>query len=300
MVNYTIDDFKRLIGSNKAESQQELLQIVIDSCLSAMRSTGNLTKGDAVLRDGHLMFQMAILRAVSIRNLSIYQKHNNDLDESEMNAVDVTSMMTLLRAITENYCIFYNIYADSKTFEEILLKYKIWERAGLKDKQNFPVNTSEQKTILEKEASQIDQLLSEIKQNSVFILLSEKSKEILLDGLKYKKYQIAIDNNEARFVGWDTLLKRAKANELLDGVILQSTLNSHPSIISIRQFATRYNSTSQLNNDVAVALRLTAYALSFFLADFVLHIAKDVQLFRRLPQMHREVIQIYNQAFRNI
>lgn len=106
----------------------------------------------------------------------IYKGEENEITAS-------SSILVLIRACLENYSIFYYIYRNANSSEEIYFRFWCWFREGLMSRQRFVLShmTNEQKS----ERSQIDEITKELKQRSEFLSFSPKQQKKFLEEGKW-------------------------------------------------------------------------------------------------------------------
>ncbi len=106
----------------------------------------------------------------------IYKGKENEITAS-------ASILVLIRACLENYSMFYYIYRQVNSSEEIYFRFWSWFREGLMSRQKFilPHNTDKQ----EDEKSQIDKITIELKQHTAFLSFTPKQQNKYLEEGKW-------------------------------------------------------------------------------------------------------------------
>lgn len=136
---------------------------------------------------------------ISIKNLAsglklIYKGKENEITAS-------ASILVLIRASLENYSMFYYIYRDSNDSRDTYFKFWSWFREGLIYRQRFIINQYPEK--LKDEKQEIDRILDELQQYSLYQLFTPKQRQkYLKDGKWY-------------FLGKRALLEKAGFSQAL-------------------------------------------------------------------------------------
>lgn len=236
---------------------------------------------------GFILFQMNALKCASILELSSGFRNNPAL----VKLVDPFSVYTLTRAIFESYCNFNNIYIQSKSISEKVLKYELWVLAGLKYRQRFPASITEHQEKKEAEKMQIQSIIESIRSNEIYISCDERSKEQIEACIKQYKWQLMIINGKVRIGGWQDLFKQISSNDHYDQFYTSLSLNTHPSNIAVAQFAEMYE-TDWATNSLKMALDLTKIFMCLFIEDYCTYYTPVS--YKDISQKAEYLIELYN------
>ncbi len=210
---------------------------------------------------------------------------------------DPFALASIVRTQYEAFCNFNNIYCFSKSAEEKLFKYNLWVLSGLKYRQNFSAVQKENIEKKEIEKKQIIELKEEIKLSSVYKNLAPDSKENIDKAIKWKKWQIVLDGQNARSIAWHEMMTNAGATDLLNGQYTSLSLNTHPSNVSVFQFKDLYSEANDLPLSL-LTIKLSKWLISFFIADYCCYFEDAKSSFNELPLMTQILVNQYNSMFR--
>ena len=117
----------------------------------------------------------------------------------------VASIDVLTRATFEAFLTFHYVFYTPKTEEDKNYRYWAYILAGLKDRQDFPAVTTEQKRVLVNDKKAIKELSDKLQLNAEFRSLSAgQKKEVLKGKWRLKSWrEIAEDANLSRILASD-------------------------------------------------------------------------------------------------
>ena len=242
---------------------------------------------------------MCMLRSISIINLLKEFDYHNSIDNCSLSSIDILSVATITRCILESYCNFNNIYIQSKNENELILKYELWVVAGLKNRQSHNPVRLDFKTKKEFEAKQIKDIIYSIRSNEVYLSLNEDGKRNIEKAIQDKKWQVQIVGNTGNIIGWQKLLSNSGANESLDHLYTILSWNTHPSNLSVSQFAEAYFKNT-IHENARITLEMATLLLSFFIHDYCKYFPEVQEFFLNAPTITKELIKFHNSAFRGI
>ncbi len=251
--------------------------------------------------DGHLSFQMTLLKSISLLKLSSGLYYFNDLNNTHLNSVfDPFGMGNIVRSQYEAFCNFNNIYIQSIDSNQLAIKYYLWVIAGLNSRQRFP--TSE-KTILkrEKEAHIIKNYIDLLNKNVCFESLSGSGKLNIQKCIKKREWQIVINRNNAYKIGWHEMFSNAGVNKIYDEQYNYLSTVSHPSNLSIIQFREMYEGETLVERvdfqSMKVMLNTSKSIVAFLIRDYITYF-KLYSAFNELPVIDQMLVNVNNKNFR--
>lgn len=249
--------------------------------------------------DANLLYQMTILKSISLLQHSNPIDFVNNIDGSFLKKTfDPFSMFNIVRAQYEAFCNFNNIYIQSKTLEELKLKYFLWVLSGLNYRQRFGATSDFAKEKKLKEANEIADLMKAVTSNTCFVQLEEQSQKNILEGIKKRDWQFKIDGIKASKIAWHEMMTNAGTNEMLDGQYSSLSLNTHPSNVSVFQFGSMYTDGMQEFNS-RMAIQLSKIFTALLIRDYIFYFNSCKELFNKTPQMSQMLINSCNKMFRN-
>jgi hypothetical protein len=131
--------------------------------------------------DNNLLYQMTIVKSLSLIQYSNPINYENAIDGTTIKDIyDPFSIYTIVRAQYEAFCNFNNIYIQSKSLDELQLKYYLWVLSGLNYRQRFKTESESVKDIQQAEAKNIDIYMNLLNSNLCFLQLENQSKTNVL------------------------------------------------------------------------------------------------------------------------
>ncbi len=258
------------------------------------------SKADA---DAKMVIQMMLTKTLHLKNVvSGFSYKGNDgtiLDK----IIDPTIVASSIRNIYETVGMFNLIYRFCKTEDEKTILYNLWVHSGLQYRQRFEsiIRTKESAEKLEDERKQIRQCVKNIESTSLFKQLNDKDQKKIHTRLKEKEYLVMFENNKVSFLHWQELTKVIGVrNGLLDNIYTYFSLYSHPSNVSVFQFANMFSkddkSFLQLTN---INLKYYFCLTSVFIADYIHLSPKVLETFESLSLRDQIVINFHNTYLRD-
>lgn len=300
MADYAIRaEYSRLLGPQDIVTMVESYSIITNAAFTIMYEHGKEGWQFDYDHDANLLFQMTILKGLSVLKLSNPINYINPINGSQLlNTYDPFSTYNLVRAQFEAFCNFNNIYIQSENLESLQLKYKLWVLSGLNYRQRFKVETEENIKKKDKEKNQIETLIGEIENNSVFDQLEEQSQKNIRDAIKKREWQLQINGSKAYKIAWHQMMTNAGVNDSLEDQYTFLSLATHPSNVSVFQFGSMYNENMQEFNQ-RMALQVSKIFLSMFVRDYCNYFPSCKNTFNKLPSICQLLINSYNSMFRS-
>lgn len=287
-------DISQMINDDLGTKRIVLKQL-IDSAFFLLGKQNPETITSKYRQDAFILFQMSTLRCVSTLELSNECDFRNDLNTSALRILDPFSVNALVRTLFESYCNFHSIYIQSKSDNETALKHDLWVLSGLKYRQQFPATIEEHQLKKQSEKDEIETLLNSVKNNSVFVQLDAKSQTNILDGIDKKKWHVAIDGNKAHIAHWQELFKSVISNQHFDKLYTALSLNTHPSNVSVFQFAQLYVSGQDVPL-MKTAINLANLIFSFFITDYCQYFDALLPVYELLPENSKFLIETHSKT----
>ena len=115
-----------------------------------------------------LLFQYQ-MKSISLSNLLNGSKYQH------INFIDVPSLFILLRGLIENYLMFYYLYKQPTSKDEIRFRLLIYQRSGLLNRQKYSAIPHDN-PILKEESEEIEKLTVLINKHPMYYKLNSKIK----------------------------------------------------------------------------------------------------------------------------
>jgi len=216
----------------------------------------------------NMMMQMSLLKVMSIVKLSEGEVFEG-VKNPEKPIIDIQSISSVYRSLFENYCFFNHLYIQNWTEEEFLILENLWrisslnQRITLLDKSPL-LKKQEHLKKIESEKEDIVRMIKEIKQTTIY----RKNKRAINNFIKKNRWQLTIENNVVKNIGWKELFNNTMKNHAKsDKVYQRFSLDAHPSYFSVFQFGDLYTNRHDLSR-ISTVLFETIQLLCNYLNDF--------------------------------
>ena len=252
--------------------------------------------------DAKMLLQMMMTKTLHLKNalngVDYVSKDNRKLN----NIIDPTIVASLIRNIYETTGMFNLIYRHTKNDDERNILYLLWVHAGLSYRQRFD-NITTTKENIEKSKNEKEQLKSiqaEIENNQLFIKLDEKNKGKIKTKLKEKDYLIRFENDQVEYLSWRELTKTMDIKDgKLDHAYTYFSLYSHPSNVSVFQFANMFDKGKESYLDLVIMnLHIAFYMFSVFIADYINLFPAVLKTYEEMGIVEQIVINVHNSMAR--
>ena len=282
-----------LLLNDSVDARKISLKKLIDSAFYLIANHQENDRKTKVDHDAFILFQMVSLRCVKILDAANECNLVNEVNNSTLRVIDPFSVYSLVRTLFESYCNFNSIYVQSKSNDELSLKHALWVLSGLKYRQQFPATSAEHKIKKQTEEKLIASMTASIENCTIYKQFQPESQKNILSCIKKKKWHIIIDEREVRISHWQELFNCVISNNHFDMLYSSLSLNTHPSNISVCQFAELYV-LDQQENSMKNALNLTNILMAFFITDYCQYFKPLTAAYSRLPINSKFVIEYQN------
>lgn len=266
----------RLFGCETLQDSFELIDVYIELLFQIIQKHHEepvYTHADA---DAKMVVQMIMPKALSLRNvvngISYQAKGGGSLNR----IIDPTIVACLIRNLFETVAMFNLIYRNTKSPDEKRIIYCLWVHAGLQYRQRFEsaITTDEHQHKLEEEKKALENLVQIIEGTELYNKLDENNQNKIKTRLKQKEYLMRFDDKEVVFLHWQELTNVMQIhNGMFDNIYTYFSLYSHPSNVSVFQFADLF----KLGNEEFS--RMTNFNLKYFFTLTSIFIADYIKLF---------------------
>jgi hypothetical protein len=305
MQGFDKENYRRLIWaltvSKNFRNEITAYKRILDCSLKLLLDHKNNSKLTETDNDGHLLVQIFLLKSMSLIKLTNGLRYRNDLNNTQFNDIyDPFGMGNLVRSQYEAFCNFNNIYIQSKSQNEINLKYYLWVLAGLNSRQRFPAKSLIAIEQRKKEADIIEQYLDLLHKNTCFNELTERAKSNIQRCIGKREWQVKVTEDNAYKIAWHEMFSNAGVKHYDEQYNYLSSL-SHPSNLSVIQFKQMYEgSKPEERSDfqsMRVMLTTSKTIMSFLLKDYITYFKLHTQ-FDQLPLIDQMLVNAYNRNFR--
>jgi len=292
-------EFSRLLNPKSECDYRDSFKVVLD-VMEKVLNEHSAKRWNQMEHDGNMLFQVILLRGISIGRLIEDKSYVNALDGRQWSiTVDPLSLETLVRAQFEAFCLFHHIYLKPTTPAEREMYYLLWVIAGLNKRQKT-VSRLTIPALLRKAAKEKIELegwLDKLWANAEYNALDAKGKKAVKDAVKDKKYQVILSTGSARSAGWQALFKRAVPTDAFEQFYMMLSQASHPSNVSMFQFRDMYKDGTY-RSTAYFALQCSTILMAFTIRDYVKLFPILEVVVNGLKEEHQLLINNLNIAFR--
>lgn len=252
------------------------------------------------LNDALIVFQMVFGKGLAVRRLQEGLEFQNSLNGTNMKGlVDPTAIAALIRTQFEAFTIFHNIYNYPNDPELVSLLYSLWKLAGLKVRQNTVKDDmmEEHRIKAQQEAKLIEELEQEIYSNAYYLALDETQQSWLRDRMKKRDFELLFKDGKFIKPGWRELYLNAGVKENLLHQYALLSQYSHPSNVSVFQFAQMYE--VGFEKEMATSfLSQSSIIMAFMISEYCHYLPIAMEKFKELPDLNQLVINSFNRSMR--
>ena len=252
--------------------------------------------------DAKIVVQMIMTKSLNLQKV-VHGISYQTKDGASLNKiVDPTIVACLIRNLFETVAMFNLIYRDTKTKDEKNILYSMWVYSGLQYRQRFEseITTEENQKKMEDEKKSLEQIVKNIEATQLYQELDETNQNKIKTRLKRKEYLMRFNDKEVVFLHWQELTNVMQILPgLFDNIYTYFSLYSHPSNVSVFQFADLFN------KDDEEFPRMTNFNLKYFFALTSIFIADYINLFPTVQKTYDNlnirdqiVINFHNTLFR--
>jgi hypothetical protein len=289
---------KRLFGCRTLSDCNDLLDIYIEFLFMAIKNHHQEPVNTTSNADAKIIAQMMMTKALHLKNVISGISFHSQNGYSLNRIIDPTIVASLTRNIFETTGIFNLIYRHTKNHDEKAILYLLWVHSGLKYRQKFEdvIISNEGRLKYENEKKQIEEIRATIEANELYKKLDEQNQGKIQTKLKEKDYLMRFENSEVIFLHWHELTETMGIKEgFLENIYSYFSLYSHPSNVSVFQFAEMFNKGEEsfltLTN---FNLRIAFFMLSIFIADYIYLFPSVQETFNKLDIRDQIVINFQN------
>ncbi|MGE0561741.1 MAG: hypothetical protein AB7O47_07990 [Flavobacteriales bacterium] len=295
----------QLIYSEESDIIVEAFRNILDSGIYISHELFKRNKGNhrpEIKQNATIIFQMIMTKGISLLDLYDGMDYENQLDSQiKLNGInDPFSMSLIVRNQLESYSNFNNIFLSSERKEVVELLHNFWILCGLKRRQKF-IHSKMEKDQLEKgqkEKIKIDNVLSLIENSSIFKNLSADNKKHIKKGLNKNNFQFQFDGSEFKLCSWEHLFNSASNTEHLKHLYAEMSLKSHPSYVSVFQFA-QSTTIKDTHFQASFYLHMSRIIMAFLISDCVKYFPEAKEIYAELPELNRALISSLNRNMRD-
>lgn len=295
-------EYQRLTKLDTIKDCLDLFDIFLEYLWSVINEQQGKKVDSYPNRDAEILNQMMFTKLTHLKKLIEgvgYTARNG----TKLNAIiDPTIVASLTRNIFETVSVFNLIYRNTNTEDEKDIIYYLWVSSGLKYRQRFQSDISTPDDIIEanEERKQIEQLENEIKNTALYKSLDAKNQSVINKKLNKKDYRVRFDGKKVISLDWQEMCDVMKLKkELFDNIYTYFSLYSHPSNVSVLQFADMFSKEDEAFISLTTMnLRYCFSLMSVFIADYINLFPDLLNIFEK-SEIHKQIaLNTHNKMLR--
>jgi len=237
-----------------------------------------------------------LTHTLTINQIYSEEVYYNNTNSERFRFIDTGSMFSLLRVQLENYAVLYHLFADNCKMEEKTLRFKLWQLDGLRTRQAFKRPDDKVIDSIEVEKSEIDLIISEIKNFSYFKSQPIEIQEQLIKFSMWRFTENSLknkDKNKRKISIEQTITNTGiKTNKIFENWYSHTSTHLHTNFWSVVQ-----NDTLTLDQKITseyIGIMMSTFVVSFFIIDFC-KIQETARVFYdALPDNHKAIIKSFD------
>lgn len=293
---------KRFFWCESVSDCQELFDIYADFFFEAVINHNYDKVNTQAEADARMILQMMMTKVLHLKNVIDGVEFTSKKGKKLNNITDPTIVASLIRNIYETAGMFNLIYRESKNKDEQEIKYLLWVHAGLSYRNRFNgvITKQENQEKMEREVLQMEKIKETIENNSLYKKLDEKNQGKIKTMLKKRDYLIRFENDKVLFLSYRELVNTMDIKNLnLDQIYTYFSLYSHPSNVSVFQFAGMFAKGESAYKDIVnFNLQLAFTMLSIFIADYIKLFPDVLKTYEKMGLLEQIVINFHNSQAR--
>jgi hypothetical protein len=250
-------------------------------------------------QDAMILFQMAISKCLAISMLMEGVKYRNRLTGGTATILDPTPVGALVRTQFEAFSAFHNIYNSSSDQNVVDFMYDIWVIAGLNERQRGGVgNNPERQQKAEKEKEQIDQLITRVQLNSVFVSQTEAKQRQILEWISKRKFEMVYRNGTINLSHHRDMFLNSGVNDSFSNQYAVLSWFTHPSYVSVLQFGQMFE--KNFNEEHAYTfLHVSRFIISMLIVEYCIYFPEAMEEFGNLERIDQLIVYFDNRTYRS-
>ncbi|MFK5958474.1 MAG: hypothetical protein QM495_06315 [Lutibacter sp.] len=274
----------------------DLLDILL-SLFSDRIKNNNVQFEDERLYYINLLSQKIMAHCFTIKSLIKGVTLSSSINNFSILMLDPFSIYSIERTLIENYLV-QNYLSNSLEAEDTLdCRFAIWMRYGI-NKRNVTPKTDNEKRVVELDQKAIINFDKKIKLSKCYKNLSKQKKESFLKTIN-KEWKIMFHGEKFYPISWDKLLTGAGIRDGVNNNMYNYlSWHSHTQSLSILQFKEMWDTNSE-EESIIMSIKKINRFIAFLIADISLSDENFKNVFLRLDNSNRNLVNHYNLVYRN-
>jgi len=296
------EEIIRFTTADDIATNIEFLELYIQ-CFSDIVEKHQLDEVESGLKaDAKMILQMLFSKLIHLRKILEGVTFINKEGKQLINPIiDATIVITLVRSIYEQVCLFNLIYDSTDDEEKRNLVYYLWVSAGLKSKQRFKddATTPENKEKVEEDKKKIEELKLAIEDMQTYKDLDASNQGKIQKQLQ-KDFKVKIEGGNVRILSWQDISKEFMTkSDFFDNMYKYFSLHAHPSQVSVSQFADMFEVGNEGFKGITVFnIKLCVALMSSFIGDYIRLFPEVKTTFENRPEIDQIMLNFYNRVLR--
>ncbi|MCQ6960421.1 hypothetical protein [Mucilaginibacter aquariorum] len=294
-------DASRLFQCENIPATKDMLHILAECLFQITYLQKDIPINNRADADAKIVLQMILSKTLYLNKMLDGVDFRSFDNKILNNIVDPTLIAVVVRNFCETIATFNLIYTE--TDDKKLILYNLWAIAGLKFRQRFAqkATTEDNKRKQVEELATINNLVKEIEQTSVYKSLTSEGQASIKKKVKDKDYKIQFIKNDIKPLSWQETISLMDIKEgLMDDMYTYFSLYSHPSNVSVFQFANLFSKQNPHSIKMGIFnISNVIKFVSFFISDYIKLFPDTIKAFESMPLIYQAAINFHNQILRN-
>ncbi len=296
------NECSRLFKVNTLDDCIDLLDVYSEFLFKVVQKHHNEPVYSSHEADAKIVLQMILTKVLHLKSVIIGISYESKDGSRLKKIIDPTIVASFIRNIYETTGLFNLIYRYAKNPDEKYITYLLWVHSGLLYRQRFEsaITSPESRLKFEKEKEEIESIKTAIEKTELYAKLDERNKAKIQNRLKEKEYLIRFDETNVVFMHWHQLTETMEIKAgLLENIYTYFSQYSHPSNVSIFQFANMFDKGEEAFRDLTIFnLKIAFFMFSIFVADYANVFPQVQKTFDLLNIRDQIVINFHNTTAR--
>jgi hypothetical protein len=291
----------RLFQCDDLAATKDMLHILAECLFKMFNEHFKEKANDRMEYDCKIVCQMMFTKVLNLRKMLDGTDFTSRDGSALNNIIDPTIVAILVRNIYETIAAFNLIYVAHKNTEEKQILYNLWVVAGLKYRQSFAGSARSDENIkkMEGEAQDIQHLIREIEETTLYKSLDQKAQTIIQEKIKRKDYRIFFNGLDVQQLSWQDIVPVMEIkDEIMDKMYTYFSLYSHPSNVSVFQFKDLFGDPSDFLNMTNFNVKNAIMLISLYIGDYIKLFPNTQKYFDSLPPIDQWAINFHHRMAR--
>ncbi|MEO6520040.1 MAG: hypothetical protein ABIN91_00050 [Mucilaginibacter sp.] len=188
-------------------------------------------------------------------------------DKTIQSFEDLSAIYSTVRMQFETYALFYHLFLPCNNMEENILRFRLWELDGLRNRIKLNTNKTPSLSAKTLEDQNYQQVVEQTITNlPYFSNLDNKTRQFLLDKAAWRFTTASLQEKPLRQVSYDQLIKQTGISEqMFTDLYAYLSMHTHPSYVGVVQSFS--STTDETTIGRYVAIMNASFVTAFMIED---------------------------------